>query len=36
MGSMKFYDHAQNLLGGVNGSGHYLNLGGKLGLLYRG
>ena len=27
MGSKRFYEHAQNLLGGVKGSGHYLNLG---------
>ena len=29
MGSKRFYEHAQNLLGGVKGSGHYLNLGGS-------
>ena len=28
MGSKRFYKHAQNLLRGVQGSGHYLNLGG--------
>ena len=27
MGSKRFYEHAQSLLGGVKGSGHYLNLG---------
>ena len=29
MGSKRFYEHAQNPLGGVKGSGHYLNLGGS-------
>ena len=29
MGSKRFYEHAQNMLGGVKGSGHYLNLGGS-------
>ena len=29
MGSKRFYEHTQNLLGGVKGCGHYLNMGGS-------